>query len=60
MKKRYNRPTCLVVELSMRRSAMLTASEIGGPQILNYEGEGNGTDIGTKRMTDVNLWDEEW
>ena len=39
---------------------MLTASEIGGPQILNYEGEGNGTDIGTKRMTDVNLWDEEW
>ena len=60
MKKIYYRPTCLVVELSMRRSAMLTASEAGGSQILDFGGEGNGTDIGTKRITDVNLWDEEW
>ena len=39
-------PAFLAVELGMRSVAMLSASD--------------GSDIGAKDITDVNLWDEEW
>ena len=64
MKKTYNQPSCLVVELGMRRAAMLTASKdtLGGTgtQILKNGGTGDGTDIGAKGVSDVNVWDKEW
>ena len=28
--------------------------------ILSNGGEGNGSDIGVKDVSDVNLWDNEW
>lgn len=59
MKKTYMTPAFLAVELNMRSVAMLTGSD-DTERILDYQGGGNGTDIGAKENRDVNLWDEEW
>ena len=59
MKKTYMTPAFLAVELNMRSVAMLTGSD-DTERILDYEGEGNGEDIGAKENRDVNVWDEEW
>ena len=63
MKKIYNQPTCLVVELGFRKNVMLTASVegVGGSEsILGDGGPGDGTDIAVKGVSDVNVWDNEW
>ena len=60
MKKTYNQPTCLVVELGMKRNFMLTGSVQSGERILDDGGQGDGTDIGTKGITDINIWDDKW
>ena len=60
MKKTYITPAFFAVELGSRKNVMLTASETGGNQIITSGGDGNGTDIGAKGVSDVNVWDEEW
>ena len=52
-------PAFLAVELGMRSVAMLSASDDYG-NIIDDGGEGDGTDIGAKGITDVNVWDNEW
>ncbi len=59
MKKIYMTPAFLAVELGMRSVAMLSASDDYG-NIIDDGGEGDGTDIGAKGITDVNVWDNEW
>ena len=60
MKKTYITPAFVAVELGFRKNVMLTASETGGSQLITNGGSGDGTDIGVKGVTDVNVWDEEW
>ena len=60
MKKTYMTPAFLAVELGMRSVAMLSASDGSGSSVLPDGGDGDGSDIGAKDITDVNLWDEEW
>ena len=60
MKKTYITPAFLAVELGMKSVAMLTASNGSGISILDYDGEGDGTDIGVKGITSKSVWDEEW
>jgi hypothetical protein len=59
MKKTYNQPACLVVELSITTNMM-----IQGSLIIDKSGTNTITDksqILTKEsVSDVNLWDEEW
>jgi len=60
MKKTYNQPTCLVVELGTAKGMMQASSlaiDKSGNNIISSSGdilvkEGN--------TSDVNLWDEEW
>ena len=59
MKKIYITPAFVAVELGMKSVAMLSASD-DTQQILGYEGEGDGTDIGAKEITNKSLWDNEW
>lgn len=59
MKKTYITPAFLAVELGMKSVAMLSASD-DTQQILGYKGEGDGTDIGAKEITNKSLWDDEW
>lgn len=64
MKKTYNQPTCLVVELR-GRDALLTSLSA---QNTGLDGTSDGgltstNSIGSadvKGVTDVNLWDNEW
>ena len=64
MKKTYNQPTCLVVELR-GRDALLTSLSA---QNTGLDGTSDGgltstNSIGsadTKGVSDVNLWDNEW
>ena len=61
MKKTYITPAFLAVELGMKSVAMLTASdESNGEQILINGGDGTGSDIGAKEITNKSLWDDEW
>ena len=65
MKKIYNQPMCLVVELGSR-DAMLQALSSQDPTRGLGVGFGGGTDTNnvtsadTKGVSDVNVWDEEW
>ncbi len=59
MKRTYITPALLAVELGMRGVAMLSASDETG-NIIGDGGEGNGTDIGAKEITNKSLWDEVW
>lgn len=65
MKKTYNQPTCLVVELASRNMFMdvsgndsLTGTKFGGTTSSAEGGAITSGDV--KGMSDVNLWDEEW
>ena len=70
MKKIYNQPTCLVVELRGRDAMLTSISATDGTTGLGDVGFGgttstpNGgvsvTSADTKGISDVNLWDEEW
>ena len=70
MKKTYNQPTCLVVELGSRDSLLVTLSSTDSTNGLSGVGYGGTTSSGAggagisegdvKGMTDVNLWDDEW
>ena len=60
VKKTYITPAFLAVELGMKSVAMLTASNGSGTSILDYDGEGDGSDIGVKEITFKSLWDDEW
>ena len=63
MKKTYNQPTCLVVELASRNAMLISASgteTLGGTR---YGGSTTDNSISggdVKGMSDVNLWDNEW
>ena len=66
MKKIYNQPTCLVVELGSR-DALLTTLSSQDPVTglgVGYGGGtnslGDGVSADTKGVSDVNLWDKEW
>jgi hypothetical protein len=66
MKKIYNQPTCLVVELSSRNAIMaisgqetLSGTSWGGKT--SEAAGGTGISEGdVKGITDVNVWDNEW
>ena len=70
MKKTYNQPTCLVVELSSRNALLITLSAQNattGLEDTSYGGTtssaagGAGISEGdVKGFSDVNLWDNEW
>ena len=66
MKKIYNQPTCLVVELASRDAMLqavsgnvtLTGTRYGGTTSTAEGGPITSGDV--KGMNDVNLWDNEW
>ena len=60
MKKTYITPAFFAVELGIRRNFMLSGSNGEGEIILKNGGDGDGTDMGVKGVSDVNLWDNEW
>ncbi|MBR6031474.1 MAG: hypothetical protein IKP36_05870 [Bacteroidaceae bacterium] len=60
MKKIYVAPTSLTVELCIRNAAMLSGSNGSGDRILRNGGEGDGSDMEVKGITDKSLWDNEW
>ena len=63
MKKTYNQPTCLVVQLRSRDSLLVTVS---APGLTGTRFGGNTSDIegdfsaDTKGVSSTNLWDNEW
>lgn len=57
--KTYITLAFLAVELGMKSVAMLSASDETS-NLMNYGGDGDGTDIGAKEFTNKSLWDEEW
>ena len=62
MKKTYNQPTCIVVELNSRNALM----SVSGTGTLDGTSSGGGTkasnvtECDVKEIGDVNVWDEEW
>ena len=65
MKKIYNQPTCLVVEISscnvlitISGESTLNDTSYGGNASTAAGGPITSGDV--KGMTDVNLWDSEW
>ena len=65
MKKIYNQPTCLVVELGSRDSLLVTLSATNSSTGLSGTSYGGTTgstitSADVKGISDVNLWDEEW
>ncbi|MBQ4229426.1 MAG: hypothetical protein II675_06495 [Bacteroidaceae bacterium] len=65
MKKIYNQPTCLVVELGSRDSLLVTLSATNSSTGLSGTSYGGITgstitSADVKGISDVNLWDEEW
>jgi len=62
MKKIYNQPICVVVELR-GRDALLTSMSADESTGMKYDGTTSGRGVisaDTKATTDVNLWDKEW
>ena len=59
MKKIYIAPACVVVELGMKSNAMLSASAVGGQNLISDGGEGDGGDAAVKE-SGGNIWDIEW
>ena len=62
MKKTYNQPTSIVVELGCRFALLgLSSGDLDGTE---FGGGTSGKEFpdggDVKGMTDVNLWDEEW
>ena len=65
MKKIYNQPTCIVVELASRDALLqsvsatssLTGTSFGGETSTNSITD---ADVKEQNVTDVNLWDKEW
>lgn len=57
MKKRYNQPECIVVQLGTCKmmAESLTINTGSDAPVID-----NGNDILTKENKDVNLWNEEW
>ena len=64
VKKIYNQPACLVVELGSRNMFMgVSATNTGLDGTSFVEGgtsTNNISDADVKGVTDVNLWDSEW
>jgi hypothetical protein len=68
MKKTYNQPSCIIVELGSRDSLLVTLSSTDSTNGLSGVGYGgttsgggnNITDADVKEITDVNVWDNEW
>ena len=60
MKKTYMQPTTLAVELGINRNLMLTGSNGSGEKLVEDGGEGDGTDIGAKIISDKSVWNNEW
>jgi len=60
MKKTYITPAFFAVELGIRKNFMLSVSNGEGEIILTNGGNGDGTDMGVKEVTDVKVWDKEW
>ena len=59
MKKTYIQPEALVVELGFAHSVMLSVSGEDG-SLVEDGGDGDGTDIGTKKFSGDFLWGGEW
>ena len=63
MKKIYNQPTCLVVQLGSRDALLQTVSASEGLGGTSSGGNTNEAGIGegdVKGHTSINVWDEEW
>jgi hypothetical protein len=64
MKKTYNQPTCLVVQLGSRDALLTIVSgnqSLPGTSVSNAgTGSAGISDADVKGMTDVNVWDNEW
>ena len=68
MKKIYNQPSCIIVELGSRDSLLVTLSATNSSTGLSDTGYGGTTSGGSNNITDadvkgtsgVNVWDEEW
>ena len=67
MKKTYNQPTCLAVELRGRDAMLQSISSNSTSTGLAGTSWGGSTSSASepisgdvKGMTDVNVWDEEW
>jgi hypothetical protein len=65
MKKTYNQPTCLVVELRGRDAILTSVSGNYSLDDTSWGGttssvSGGVSEGDVKGITDVNLWDNEW
>ena len=61
VKKTYNQPTCLVVELSSRDAMLQSISNTAdGMSFGGGTGTNDVTSADTKGVSNVNVWDEEW
>ncbi len=61
MKKTYNQPTCLVVELGCRFALMgLSSEDLDGTTSGGGTGGSNISEGDVKGIADVNVWDNEW
>ena len=61
MKKIYNQPTSIVVELGCRFALLgLSSGDLDDTSFGGGTGDAGISAGDVKGMTDVNLWDEEW
>ena len=63
MKKIYNQPTCLVVQLGSRDALLqaVSSSDLEGTTTSSSGTGGSGISEGdVKGIADVNIWDNEW
>ena len=61
VKKIYNQPTCLVVELGCRFALLgLSSGDLDGTSNGGGTGGSSISEGDVKGIADVNLWDNEW
>ena len=61
VKKIYNQPACLVVELRGRDALMSVSAETSlGVGYRGTTSDNNIQDADVKSTSDVNVWDKEW
>lgn len=59
MKKTYIMPEALIVVLGSKMQ-MMTGSDTPNGDVTIGDGTVDASNVGTKEITDVNIWDEEW
>ena len=67
MKKTYNQPTCIVVELASRDAMLQSVSATISLTGTSFGGRTSAStttitdaDVKEQNVTDVNVWDKEW